>query len=308
MQGSMATQGSFEGLAPTIAGPQWETCKPRLALPPDSCDCHVHIFGPQRLYPHAENPGYIPHECSTADLWRMLDTIGCSRAVLVQPSYYGTDNRCLVDALQTSPRSFRGVAGVDDRTSDAELERLHEVGVRGIRLHLRPATLTDAMERAERLAARVRSLGWHLQFQFYAESMPHIDERLARLPVDVVIDHIGYVPAAKGLSSPGFQALVRLARTGKAWFKLSAPYRQSNCPPDFPDVVSLVHTLLALAPDRCVWATDWPHASRNDGQLHAIPNDGNLVDLLLDWIADEAQRKRILVDNPSRLYDFPSSQ
>jgi predicted TIM-barrel fold metal-dependent hydrolase len=166
-------------------------------------------------------------------------------------------------------------------------------------VHILPETATAVIASLPRTAARVRPFGWHLQFYVNAEQNPDIDRALLALPVPVVIDHFGLVTAAAGTASRGFQTLRRLARSDRCWFKLSAPYRISQHPPVFGDVTPLARALLAAAPDRCVWGTDWPHPNTS-----FMPNDGDLVDLLSDWIPDEMRRAQVLVGNPARLYEF----
>jgi predicted TIM-barrel fold metal-dependent hydrolase len=295
---------AFVPKAPTIPAQRRDTRPPGEKFPPHACDCHVHIFGPQQQYPHAPNPGYIPNEASVEELLAMMAIIGCERAVIVQPSYYGTDNSCTVDAVIAGKGRFRGVASIDPAIADVELDALHRRGIRGVRLNLKAINGKTSVDHLKRVAQRVARLGWHVQLYFYADTMADIDGELAALPVEVVIDHIGYIKASDGLQGPGFQMLVRLARTGRAWFKLSAPYRQSNQPPFFPDVAPFARALFEIVPDRCVWATDWPHASRNDTGIIRVPNDGELADALIDWFPDAADRKRILVNNPARLYGF----
>lgn len=229
----------------------------------------------------------------------MLRAICCERAVIVHPSVYGTDNRCTVDALRSGKFQFRGVAVIDDKTTDTELDDMHEAGVRGLRLNLKSKGSVLALDSAPRLAERIKHRGWHLQFFLDVRTMPDIDRELAKLPVDIVIDHFGHIAAADGLEAPGFQTLLRLARHERCWFKLIGPYRLSSQAPMFPDVTPFARALVAAAPDRCVWGTDWPHPNTDH-----MPNDGDLADMLLDWIPDEAQRNRVLAENPARLYDF----
>jgi len=285
--------------APTIPGPEPHTRKPGLAFPRGTCDCHAHVFGPQERFPYAASRGYTPPDAPTADYVRMLRTIGCERAVLVQPSVYGTDNRCLVQALDSGAFEFRGVAVIDDATGDDELEAMHRAGVRGVRLNLATRGSTVDLGAAPRIAARIAALGWHLQFYLDVRRLPDVDRELTRLPVDIVIDHFGHVAAADGVEAPGFQTLLRLARHERCWFKLIGPYRISSRPPRFADTVPLARALVAAAPDRCVWGTDWPHPN-----TAYMPNDGDLADLVADWLPDEALRTRVLRDNPARLYGF----
>jgi predicted TIM-barrel fold metal-dependent hydrolase len=229
----------------------------------------------------------------------MLRAIGCSRAVLVQPSPYGTDHSALVDALRSGAFPLRGIALYDEALSDRQLEELHHYGVNGARIHLLPENATTVLPALPRIAQRVRRFGWHLQFYLDAGSIPEIDRHLLALPVPIVLDHFGLVAAGGGLASPGFQTLLRFARSDRCWFKLSAPYRISQQAPGFADVIPLVHALLAAAPGRCVWGTDWPHPNAS-----FMPNDGDLVDLLVKWIPDATLRRKVLVDHPAELYGF----
>lgn len=293
------TAQDFAPLAPTIPGPIAATRRPRVKFPAGACDCHAHVFGPQQQYPFTPNRGYVPPPATIEDYVRMLRAIGCERAVIVHPSVYGADNRCTVDALRSSQFAFRGVAVIDDKTTDAELEDMHQAGVRGVRLNLKSKGSVFGLDAAPRLAERIKARGWHLQFFMDIRTMPDIDRQLAKLPVDIVIDHFGHIDAADGVAAPGFKTLMRLARHERCWFKLIGPYRLSKQPPMFPDVTPFARALVAAAPDRCVWGTDWPHPN-----TEFMPNDGDLADMLLDWIPDEALRKRVLVDNPARLYDF----
>jgi predicted TIM-barrel fold metal-dependent hydrolase len=295
----------FAPEAPTIPAQILETRKPKAPFPPGACDCHVHIFGPQDRYPHAPEPGYIPNPATTEQLDAMLAAIGCERAVIVQPSYYSTDNSCTVDAVKGSKGRYRGIGAIDPLTvTDAELDALHAAGIRGARVNVKGKDGVADTANLERVAGRIARLGWHAQLYFYADHIPRLDEQIASMPVETVIDHIGYVRASDGVDGKGFQMLLRLARAGRTWFKLSAPYRQSSQPPHFADVAPLARALYALAPDRCVWASDWPHASRNDTGIIRVPNDGELADCLIDYFPQTADRKRILVDNPARLYGF----
>lgn len=229
----------------------------------------------------------------------MHRVIGCSRGVLVQPSPYGTDNAALKAALQSGSFPLRGIALIDDATPEAELEELHRLGVQGCRIHLSAANAAAILPTLPALADRIRRVGWHIQFLPSLVELPGVDRVLLALSVPIVIDHFGMVPAATGTDSPGFQTLRRLARSGRCWFKLSAPYRISSQSPGFPDVIPLVRALVEAAPNRCVWGTDWPHPNAS-----FMPNDGDLVDLLPAWIPDEGLRRKILVENPAELYGF----
>lgn len=285
---------------PTIPGPDPDTRQPKFRLPPGACDCHAHVFGPQNRYPYLPNAGYIPPDALPGEYVRMLRTLGCERAVLVQPSVYGTDNTAMLDAMRSGVFPFRGVAVVDENISDRELETMHRAGVRGVRINLASATPGLTLEQAPRLAPRLKALGWHLQFFVDLCKVPDIEERLSKLDIDIVIDHFGRVCAADGVDAPPFQTLLRLLRRENFWAKLIGPYFLSDQAPGFPDVTPFARAVVAAAPDRVVWGTDWPHPS-----AHGLtPNDGALADMLPDWIPNEAQRNKVLVANPARLYGF----
>jgi predicted TIM-barrel fold metal-dependent hydrolase len=281
--------------------PDFAPRTPRLALPPGATDCHAHVFGPASRYPYAEGRRYTPPDCSLAAYRHMLATIGCERAVLVQPSVYGTDNRAHLDALAEAGPAFRMVAVVAPDAPPAELERMHAAGVRGVRVNVLSG-LGLALDVLEPLGRRLAPLGWHLQAFLDAEAIAAYEPALAALPCPLVIDHMGHFSMEAGLGQPGFQALLRLLRGGNTWVKLSGAYRLSRQPtPPFSDVVPYARALIEAAPERCVWGSDWPHPMVNGPPM---PNDGDLVDLLADWAPDEAQRQRILVDNPAKLYGF----
>jgi|ERR1043166_2909168 predicted TIM-barrel fold metal-dependent hydrolase len=284
---------------PTIPGPDANTRKPRFLMPPGSCDCHAHVFGPQSRYPYAANAAYIPPDATEQDFIRMLTTIGYTRAVIVQASVYGTDHRAMLDAMRSGLFQFAGVAVIPEDISDKELEDMHSAGVRGVRINLASKTPGLGIESVPRLAQRLKPLGWHLQFYLDIDKMPDVEQRLGNLPVDIVLDHFGHVDCSKGVDAPGFQTLLRLLQRDHCWAKLIGPYRVSTQAPLFPDVTPFAHAMLKIAPDRLVWGTDWPHPN-----MKRMPNDGDLADMLLDWIPDESLRGRVLVDNPARLYGF----
>lgn len=287
-------------MIPVCAGPDPAPRAPRFAVPPLACDTHAHVFGPAARYPYTPNRSYTPPDATFAQYRALLSTLGVERGVLVQPSVYGTDNRLLADTLRNAGPNFRGIAVLDATASDAELEALNALGVRGLRCNLlfRGGV---AFADVEALARRVAPLGWHLQFLLDVSQFEHLEKRLSALPVDSVIDHMGHLPAAEGPKHPGFRALLSLLRQGRTWVKLSGSYRVTGqAAPPYGDVAPLARALIEAAPDRCVWATDWPHP-----QIPvAMPNDGDLMDQLADWAPDAETRRAILVDNPARLYGF----
>jgi predicted TIM-barrel fold metal-dependent hydrolase len=286
---------------PDIPGPVAPGRGPALRLPRGATDCHAHIFGPQDRYPLLDDTHFVPRETPWNDYAAMLRSIGCERAVLVQPSVYGTDNSAIEDAL-SSPGDIplRAVAVVEADVAEQELERLHSLGFRGIRINVAAGTRGLALKDARPLAERIRGLGWHLQVYVDFHRNPEVGDLLATLPVPVVVDHFGRVPTGSGTDSPGFRALLRFMSRDDSWVKLSAPYFISASFPDYADVAGFADALIRSAPNRVLWGTDWPHASARE----KMQPDADLVDLLAHWIPDEQARYRMLVRNPARLYGF----
>ncbi len=280
-------------------GPDPEPRKPKLPVPPGSCDTHAHVFGPVEKYPYHPDRAYTPADAPLAEFERMLRILGMERAVLVQPSVYGTDNSAQLEAIAAATLEMRGVAVVEADISDRELERLHAAGMRGVRCNLKlPAGLP--LDALGSLAERIKDLGWHIQFFMDVNAFPDLEAMLAALPVDSVIDHIGKVPPEQGMAHPGFQGLLNLLREGRCWVKLSGAYRSSKQGSPYADVAPMARMLIETAPERMVWATDWPHP----GLEVPVPNDGDLCDQLAEWAPDPEVRRKILVDNPSALYGF----
>ena len=234
----------------------------------------------------------------------MLATLGVQRAVLVQPSVYGSDNTVMLEAMKAAGEAFRGVAVVDYEVSDAELAKLNAAGVRGVRVNIvdvkdrQPGTLPMAELTA--LAKRIAPMGWHMEFLMHCDEFPDMDRTFADFPVDIVLGHLGYMKTSLGVNNPGFQALLRLMKAGKAWVKFTGPYRISGEPLPHADTIAYAHALIAANPQRVLWGSDWPHVMVKS----AMPNDGDLCDLLSGWIPDEATRVQVLVKNPEKLYGF----
>jgi predicted TIM-barrel fold metal-dependent hydrolase len=301
----MAAQRLDSDGIPICDGPDARPRKPALKAPPLACDCHAHIFGPVARYPYSPKRLFTPPDVTIAQYRSLLATLGIERAVLVTPSVYGMDNERQLDALVEMGGRWRGVAVTPTDVGERELERLHEAGFRGVRVNLfaKSGLMLDDLER---ISQRIAPLEWHVQLHADARELAAIVPRLRKLPVDVVFDHLGHVPAAAGVSHPGFQALLGLLREGRYWAKLSAPYRLSELPYPYADVTPFAQALIAAAPDRLVWGSDWPHPAV-PGHMPAnfvMPNDADLLDILALWTPDAAVQKKILVDNPARLYDF----
>ena len=269
----------------------------RFKVPRGAWDTHIHAIGAVERFPLAADRSYTPAQVPIEAYVALMDRLGLAHAVLVQPSVYGTDNRVMVDALSRYPERFRGVAVVDPGIADRDMRALHDAGVRGVRANLLNRggiSFTDACT----LAGRFADLGWHLQLQIDASTFDAFDA-VARLPVDVVIDHMGYMPADKGPSNPGFARLLELVEAGRCWVKLSAPYRMTDWQRDgYGAVTPLARALVRANPQRMLWGSDWPHTDLRA----AMPNDGDLLDLLHVWVDDDAVRDAILTTNPARLY------
>lgn len=270
-------------------------------LPPGAIDTHFHVFGPEAKYPYFAERSYTPDDASIESYLQMAAGLGVERAVIVQPSVYGSDNRLLLDTLSATALPLRGIVAVDEDVRDTELDAMHEVGVRGIRINLVYQSGTG-LRTARRLAEKIRSRGWHLQFLIDASTLPDLFAVVEELGVAVVFDHIGHVPASKGIQDPGFQALLALLRNGIAWVKISGAYRmtdRSGYPP-YPDVTPFAAAAIAANPEQVVWASDWPHTA-----LHVpMPDDRDLLDMTLDWLPDDKTGRQLFVTNAERLYDF----
>lgn len=277
--------------------------KPRIAMPRGACDTHAHICGPMRQFAYSERRIYTPPDAPLAAYRHLLDTLGVERAVLVQPSVYGTDNTVMLAAMaQLGPARCRAVAVVADEIADSELEQLNDAGVRGVRINVVDVAEGKGvlpMTALTRLASRVQRFGWHVEFLMHADEYPDLDRQFADFPVDIVLGHLGYMKTDKGVVNEGYRAMLRLMQRGKCWVKLTGPYRISNQPLPHADTVDYARALLEAAPERVVWGTDWPHVMVKG----AMPNDGDLADLLLEWVP-EGLREQVLVQNPARLYGF----
>ncbi|MBM3343656.1 MAG: GntR family transcriptional regulator [Betaproteobacteria bacterium] len=292
--------------APPCAPPDFNPRKPKITLPKLACDTHAHILGPIAKYAYSPARVYTPPDCLLGDYQKMLATLGVERAVLVQPSVYGSDNTVMLAAMREAGSKFRGVAVVEDNISDAELKTLNAAGVRGVRVNIvdvkdrKPGTLP--MTELTALAKRIAKLdgGWHMEFLMHCDEFPDMDRTFADFPVDIVLGHLGYMKTSLGVNNSGFQALLRLMKAGKAWVKFTGPYRISGEPLPHADTNAFAHALIAANKERVLWGTDWPHVMVKN----AMPNDGDLCDLLSSWIPDAATREQVLVRNPATLYGF----
>jgi len=282
----------------TILAPDQNPIKPQYVPPPGACDAHCHVFGPGERFPYAPNRTYTPPDAPKEMLAALHKFLGFSRAVLVQASCHGIDNSAMLDAIAASDNTIRGVAMVGGHVTDAELERLHAGGARGARFNF-VAHLGGApdLKVVESVAARIAPLGWHLQLHLDAEDIHTYRDFLNRLRVPFIIDHMGRVQAQHGLDQQPFKLLLDLMKNELAWIKVSGPERISAKGKPYHDAIPFARALIDAAPDRVLWGTDFPHPN-----VKAMPNDGELVDLFATMCDDEGLRRKILIDNPTRLY------
>jgi predicted TIM-barrel fold metal-dependent hydrolase len=283
---------------------------PGTALPPGACDCHAHICGPATAYPYSAERIYTPPDATIESYRHLLGVLGVERAVLIQPSVYGTDNRAMLAALQAAGPGFRGVAVVEPAISARDVEALHQAGIRGVRLNLvdrREGKNVVPVEMVRALADRIAPFGWHIEFLVNLDEAPGFADAVAGLPVPIVLGHLGYprAGARDWIKASAFEGLLSLLAAGRCWVKLTGPYRISGAA-DLPydDVDAPAAKLAQAAPGRLIWGSDWPHVMMKK----PMPNDGALCDLLERWIPDVKTRARVLVENPMQLYGFRADE
>jgi 2-pyrone-4,6-dicarboxylate lactonase len=277
------------------------------AMPP-SCDSHFHVFGPAEKYPYGSEPRYKPPAAPLEDYLSLARHLGIERMVFVQPSAYGRDNSCMLDAMRIVGTPCRGIVDVEETIPDSEMARLDDAGVRGVRINVSPVKAqssnlaADLLPRIETLAARCAEAGWHLDFLLPGWLTSELMGMLGKLKLDFTLAHLGMFLARDGVAQPGFQRLLELLRygNGHCWVKLTGVYRISTAP-GFADADPMARALLETAPDRMIWGSDYPHLSFAD-RVGSV----ELFNVLGRWAPEEAVRRKILVDNPQRLYKFGS--
>jgi predicted TIM-barrel fold metal-dependent hydrolase len=285
------------------------------AIPPGACDCHTHIHGDPAKFPLFAGRVYTPPPALPEEMAALHKALGIQRVVIVTPSIYGTDNSATLYGLKARGNDARGVAVIDDKTPEADLDMMHRAGVRGIRLNLATAGINDpavGRQRLQAAAARMRARGWHIQINTTLPMIAGIKDAVAETPVPVVFDHFGGLQAARGLDQPGFNDLVALVKSGKTYVKISAAYRSSSLAPGYSDIVPFAKALIAANVARILWGTDWPHPNPSPppgGKATDVTpflqiDDGAVLNQLPVWAPDAAVRRQILVDNPARLYGF----
>ena len=284
-------------------------------VPAHACDCHTHIHGDPAKFPFFAGRVYTPEPASPEEMSALHKALHIERVVIVTPSVYGPDNSATLFGIKARGPTARGVAVIDDKTPEADLDAMNAAGFRGIRLNLATGGTGDpnvGRHRVQAAIERMKARGWHVQMFTSLAMISAIKDQVAASPVPVVFDHFGGAVAELGPAQPGFSDLLELVRAGHAYVKISGAYRASKLAPDYPDVIPLAKALIAANPDRIIWGSDWPHPNSTalPGKTAAdvTPlfqiDDGRLFNQLPVWAPDAAIRQKILVDNPARLYGF----
>jgi len=284
-------------------------------VPASACDCHTHIHGDPAKFPFFAGRVYTPELASPEEMSALHKALHIERVVIVTPSVYGTDNSSTLFGMTARGPTARGVAVIDDKTPESDLDAMNKAGFRGIRLNLATGGVNDPTVGRPRFSAaveRVTARGWHVQLFTSLAMISAIKDLVATSPVPVVFDHFGGAQAALGVGQPGFADLLELVKSGKAYVKISGAYRASKLGPDYADATPLAQALIAANADRIVWGTDWPHpdpVTPPGKQISDVTplfqiDDGRLLNQLPAWAPDAAIRKKILVDNPAQLYGF----
>ena|SRR5689334_2416273 len=284
-------------------------------IPAGACDCHTHIHPDPANFPFFSGRVYTPELASPEEMTALHKALNMERVVIVTPSVYGTDNSPTLFGMKARGATARGVAVIDDKTSEADLDAMGKAGIRGVRLNLATGGVNDpniARPRFTNAVERIKARGWHVQIYTNMPMITAVKDVLMTSPVPVVFDHFGGAEAAKGLEQPGFSDLVDLVNAGKAYVKISGAYRASNAGPDYAECTPLAKALIAANADRIIWGTDWPHPDSVTPAGKQITDvtplfqidDGRLLNQLAVWAPDAAVRKKILVDNPAQLYGF----
>lgn len=309
----IATAGLAPVLGPTISPENPHPITPvQFEVPESACDCHVHVFGDRSRFPFAASSTYTPESASAAELLAMHRALHISRAVIVQPSVYGTDNSCTLDAMKRYGSGARGIAVLPSAVPWTTLENMERAGIRGVRINLGTAGITNLDEARHRLKSaieQIRGRKWHVQVYAALPVVAGLSDIVLASPVPVVFDHFGGAQGAAGLQQPGFDRLLKLVDSGKGYVKISGAYRASTSAPDYPDAGQLARALIRANPQRVLWGSDWPHPDTRPGREPSDVSpplrvdDAHILNLLATW-ADAALRKTILVDNPATLYVF----
>jgi predicted TIM-barrel fold metal-dependent hydrolase len=304
------------GAGPVFARASQPSTPVNFDVPAGACDCHVHVFGDPRRFPLAASRTYTPEQASVAEMRALHRALHTGRVVIVNPSIYGADNACTLDGIKQLGSIARGIAVIDEKTPEAALDEMDRAGIRGIRVNLETSGVSDpAVARRSFTTAVERIKGrskWHIQVYTRLSVIEGIKDLVMAAPMPIVFDHFGGAQGALGVRQTGFDTLLNLVHTGRAYVKISAPYRSSTKAPNYPDVAPLAKALIAANPQRMLWGSDWPHPDstqfpgRKFSDLAPLQqiDDGRVMNLLPDWAPDAAVRKTILVENPANLYGF----
>jgi predicted TIM-barrel fold metal-dependent hydrolase len=305
----------FRGGTTAFASTSQPSTPVNFDVPAGACDTHTHVFGDPRRFPFAAARNYTPEQASVAEMRALHKALHTDRVVIVHPSVYGTDNSCTLDGMKQLGSIARGIAVIDEQTPESALDEMDRAGIRGIRVNLETSGQSDPAVGRQRFQEAVdrikRRSKWHIQVYTRLSVIEGIKDQVMAAPMPVVFDHFGGAQAALGVSQPGFDTLLNLVRAGKAYVKISAPYRSSTKPPDYADVAPLANALIAANPQRILWGSDWPHpaapvAHRPVTDITPLwqVDDGRIFNQLPVWAPDAAVRKTILVENPAKLYGF----
>ncbi len=298
-----------------LAKPSQPATPVNFDVPAGACDCHTHIHGDPEKFPFFSGRVYTPEPASPEEMAALHRALHVERVVIVNPSVYGPDNSATLFGMKARGATARGVAVIDDKTPESDLDAMNQAGIRGIRLNLATGGVSDpnvGRARVQAAIERVKARGWHVQMFTSLAMITAIKDLVAASPVPVVFDHFGGAQGELGPAQPGFDDLLHLVQSGKAYVKISGAYRASKLAPDYPDAAPLARALIAANAERIIWGTDWPHPNsttppgRKPTELTPLfqIDDGRLLNQLPVWAPDAAIRKTILVDNPARLYGF----
>ncbi|MGV2292351.1 amidohydrolase family protein [Trinickia sp. YCB016] len=276
---------------------------PRVTLPPNACDSHFHIFGPASRYPYSSDRIYTPPDCSLEDYVALRRSLGLTRCVLIQPSVYGTDNTLLLEALKGLGNAGRGVVVLSGQESNGELRDMDAIGVKGVRINLvdvkSPGTNLPIGE-LHRIQDRIAPLGWHLELLVHVDTYPGFDEALSSLEVPIVFGHMGYLSRGVSPDHAGMKSMLALLKSGRAWAKVTGPYRIDTNGPPYETAVQIARWLAKHCMDRLVWGSDWPHVMVNG----PMPHDADLLNAVTDWLPEKDQQQALFSSNPANLYQW----
>lgn len=296
-------QNSIGDSAPQCAAPLSHLVAPRIVLPPNACDSHFHLLGPATRYPYSPERIYTPPDCLLPDYLSLHKSLGLTRCVLVQPSVYGSDNRALLEALESLGNTGRGVVVLSGNESTGELQDMDEIGVKGVRVNLVDVKSPSAnlpIEVLLRLQDRILPLGWHLELLVHVDKYPNLDEELRSLEVPIVFGHMGYLSRGVNPDHPGMTAMLALLQSGRAWAKITGPYRIGLEGALYDAAAEIARRLASHCMDRLVWGSDWPHVMVNG----PMPHDADLLNAVTDWMPNQDQQQALFSDNPAKLYQW----